>query len=78
MGFRMYADDNHDFVPDEGDASETIDSHGSPNQTDNYDFAWYNSVAPLISLPPLINLYGLNGYATNPPLPASSTIFSPS
>ena len=76
MGFRMYADDNHDLVPDEGDASETIDSHGSPMQTDNYDFAWYNNVPPLISVQPLINLYGMNHSATNPPLPWSSTIFS--
>jgi prepilin-type N-terminal cleavage/methylation domain-containing protein/prepilin-type processing-associated H-X9-DG protein len=76
MGFRMYADDNREFVPDEGDSSETIDSHGSPTQTDNYDFGWYNTVPPLISVPPLINLYGLNGCATNPPLPASSTIFA--
>ncbi len=76
MGFRMYADDNHDFVPDEGDASETIDSHGSSIQTDNYDSAWYNNVPPLISVQPLINLYGLNGSPTNPPVPGSRNIFS--
>lgn len=76
MGFRMYADDNHDIVPDEGDALEMIDSHGSPIQTDNYDFAWYNCVPPLISVQPLVNLYGLNGSATNPPLPTSRTIFA--
>jgi prepilin-type N-terminal cleavage/methylation domain-containing protein/prepilin-type processing-associated H-X9-DG protein len=76
MGFRMYADDNRDFVPDEGDASETIDSKGSTNITDNYDFAWYNCVPPLISQQPLINLYGLNGSATNPPLPGSRSIYS--
>src|SRR5262249_5747565 len=55
---------------------ETIDSHGSPMQTDNYDFAWYNNVPPLISVQPLINLYGLNGSATNPPLHSSRTIFA--
>jgi prepilin-type N-terminal cleavage/methylation domain-containing protein/prepilin-type processing-associated H-X9-DG protein len=76
MGFRMYADDNQDFVPDEGDPGETIDSKGSPTATDNYDFAWYNCVPPLISQPPLINLYGLNGSSTNPPLPSSSSLFS--
>jgi prepilin-type processing-associated H-X9-DG protein len=76
MGFRMYADDNSDFVPDEGDASETIDSKGSATQTDNYDFAWYNCVAPLVSEKPLVNLYGLNNNPTNPPLPGSSTIFA--
>jgi prepilin-type N-terminal cleavage/methylation domain-containing protein/prepilin-type processing-associated H-X9-DG protein len=76
MGFHMYADDNHDLVPDEGDASEKIDSKGTPTQTDNYDFAWYNTVPPLISEQPLINLYGLNGHGTNPPLPGSRTIFA--
>jgi len=76
MGFRVYADDNHDYVPDEGDALFMIDSPGNPMQTDNLDFAWYNCVPPLISLPPLVNLYGLNGNATNPPLPASRTIFA--
>jgi len=76
MGFRVYADDNHDYVPDEGDALFMIDSPGNPTQTDNLDFAWYNCVPPLISLPPLVNLYGLNGNATNPPLPASRTIFA--
>ena len=76
MGFRMYADDNQDFVPDEGDPTETIDAKGSPTNTDNYDFAWYNCVAPLVSQQPLVNLYGLNGSSTNPPLPGSATLFS--
>ncbi|HXT11769.1 MAG TPA: prepilin-type N-terminal cleavage/methylation domain-containing protein [Candidatus Angelobacter sp.] len=72
MGFRMYADDSHDFVPDEGDASETIDSMGGPTNTDNYDFAWYNCVAPLIAQQPLVTLYT----RTNAPLPGSATIFA--
>ena len=76
MGFRIYADDNKDFVPEEGDGLETIDSHGSPNEPDNYDSAWYNCVPPLIAVQPLANLYGANGSATNPPLPGSRTIFA--
>src|SRR5215469_12432156 len=72
----MYADDNYDVVPDEGDEMEAIDFKGSTNKSDNYDFAWYNTVPLTLSLPPLINLYGLNGFPTNPPLPGSSTIFS--
>lgn len=76
IGFRIYSDNNQDFVPDEGDPIETIDSKGSPTLTDNYHFAWYNCVPPLISQLPMINLYGLNGSATNPPLPGSLTIFS--
>jgi len=76
IGFRMYADDNQDFVPDEGDSLETIDAHGGGTLTDNYDSAWYNTVPPLISEKPLINLYGLTGSATNPPLPGSRTIYA--
>src|SRR6185312_10081427 len=76
IGFRIYADDNKDFVPEEGDGLETIDSHGSPNEPDNYDSAWYNCVPPLIAVQPLANLYGANGNSTNPPLPGSRTIFA--
>jgi len=72
VGFLMYANDNHEFVPDEGDASETIDSTGGPTNTDNLDFAWYNCVAPLIALQPLVTLYT----RTNAPLPADATIFA--
>lgn len=76
MGFRIYSDDNHDIVPDEGDALEKIDSRGNAIQTDNYDYAWYNCVPTLISEQPLINLYGLNGKPANPPLPGSRTIYA--
>src|SRR6185437_15615927 len=76
LGFRIYSDDNRDVVPDEGDPAETIDSRGNAMQTDNYDFAWYNTVPPLIAQQPLINLCGVNGSPANPPLPGSRSIYS--
>jgi len=79
LGFHIYTDDNNDFVPEEGDQSPTtgfINSPGSATATDNYHYAWYNCVAPTISQPPLVNLYGANGNPKNPPLPDSQSIFS--
>ena len=76
LGFTMYAQDNNDFVPDEGNVNAAINDGGSPTATDNYDYGWYNHVAPTISQPPLVNLYGANGNPRNPPLPSSATIFS--
>src|SRR5215467_532047 len=46
LGFHMYADDNHDYVPDEGNVGAAINDTGGPTATDNYDYAWYNCVAP--------------------------------
>ena len=77
LAFHMYADDNQDFVPDEGNVGAGINDPGSATSTDNLDYAWYNCVAPTISQPRLVNLYG--GFTTsppNPPLPGSRTIFS--
>jgi prepilin-type N-terminal cleavage/methylation domain-containing protein/prepilin-type processing-associated H-X9-DG protein len=76
LAFRMYTDDNKDFVPDEGNVATAINDGGSATSTDNYHFAWYNCVAPMIGQEPLVNLYGANGHALNPPLPLNNTIFS--
>ena len=76
LAFHMYADDNHDAVPDEGDVGSAINSLGSPSATDNYDIAWYNAIPPALSEQPLVNLYGANGHPKTPPLPSSSSIFS--
>ncbi len=76
LGFIMYAQDNNDFVPEEGNSSAAINDGGSPTATDNYDFAWYNCVAPTIGQLRLVDLYGANGNPKNPPLPDSSSIFS--
>jgi prepilin-type N-terminal cleavage/methylation domain-containing protein len=69
LGFRLYADDNGDVVPEEGNTSVSIaDTVSSYNLT----AAWYNAVPTLLGLPTLVTLYK-NG---NSPLPGSQTIFS--
>ena len=65
LAFRMYADDNGDFVPEEGNTVSTI------NNAANAD-AWYNVVATGIGQPSLVQLYR----AANQPLPNSQSIFS--
>jgi prepilin-type N-terminal cleavage/methylation domain-containing protein len=72
VGFHMYCDDNHDFVPEEGNSTDGINYPGSATTADNYDYAWYNAVAMTISQPTLVSLYT----KTNPPLPSSGSIFS--
>src|SRR5580700_3407065 len=74
--FGMYGNDNNDYVPEEGDTLEAINYSGVGGGTPNYTVAWYNSLPPGLGLPAMINLYGLNGNPTNPPLPASHTIFA--
>ena len=78
LAFHMYCDDNNDFVPEEGNnsANTAINDGGSPTSTDNYDFAWYNSVPPTIGQTRLVDLYGATGHPKNPPLPDSQSIFS--
>jgi len=76
LAFTMYAQDNGEFVPEEGNTMAAINDGGSATATDNYNYGWYNCVAPTISQPPLVNLYGGNGHPSPPPLPSSSTIFS--
>jgi len=75
LGFTMYAQDNNDFVPEEGSVGYPINDPGQPGSgghADNRDFAWYNCVGPTISQPTLISLYT----SENAPLPGSSSIFS--
>ncbi len=76
LGFHMYADDNNDAVPEEGNTAAGINDPGGATATDNLHSAWYNCVATTIAQPPLVNLYGAFGNQLNPPLPTSSTIYS--
>ena len=76
LGFRIYTDDNTDFVPEEGNTENAINDPGSATTSDNFHFAWYNCVPPTISQPPLINLYGALSHPFDPPLPGSQSIFS--
>ena len=73
LAFRMYSEDDHDNVPEEGDTTAGINSLGSATATDNFDYAWYNRVA--IYIPggrSMVTMYA----ATNPPLPTTPSIFS--
>jgi len=67
LGFRMYADDNSDQVPEEGNVSLSV---ADPGNSD----AWYNVVAQYIKQQSLSNLYSAT--PVNPPLPSSHSIFS--
>jgi prepilin-type N-terminal cleavage/methylation domain-containing protein/prepilin-type processing-associated H-X9-DG protein len=72
LGFQMYTDDNHDYVPEEGNAGGGINYQGTADSADNLDYAWYNLVASTLSQPTLVSLYA----AQTPPLPSTPTIFS--
>jgi prepilin-type N-terminal cleavage/methylation domain-containing protein/prepilin-type processing-associated H-X9-DG protein len=76
IGFRMYCDENNDYVPEEGDTVESINYTGSASSTDNYHLAWYNVIPPEVGQQSLVNLYGANNNPKMPPLPSSHTIFS--
>jgi prepilin-type N-terminal cleavage/methylation domain-containing protein len=72
LAFRLYTDDNHDIVPEEGNTGNSINDPGSATQANNRDTAWYNVVPVMLSQPTLIALYADN----KPPLPETGTIFS--
>jgi prepilin-type N-terminal cleavage/methylation domain-containing protein/prepilin-type processing-associated H-X9-DG protein len=67
LGFRMYADDNNDFVPEEGN---TVLPISAPENVD----AWYNVIPPYIKQHSLVEFY--KSTPPTPPLPGSRTIFS--
>jgi prepilin-type N-terminal cleavage/methylation domain-containing protein len=67
LGFRMYADDFGDQVPEEGNTSLSI---ADPVNGD----AWYNVVAQYIKQQSLSNLYCAT--PPNPPMPGTHCIFS--
>jgi prepilin-type N-terminal cleavage/methylation domain-containing protein/prepilin-type processing-associated H-X9-DG protein len=71
LGFKMYADDNGDYVPEEGNTSQSIAAN-VPGVAENLTKAWYNVVPPTIGLKSLYDLYK----ATTPPIPSTRSIFS--
>jgi len=75
LGFTMYAQDNHELVPEEGDTAQPINFTGTTTSLDNKDYAWYNAVPVSISQQPLVNLYPPISTGQQP-LAGSSTIFS--
>ncbi len=68
LGFRMYADDFGDQVPEEGNTGTSITDTSATGNAD----AWYNTVPPTIKLRTLAVMYK----DKNAPLPGSSSIFS--
>ncbi len=66
LGFRMYADENRELVPEEGN---TVVPIIDPQNVD----AWYNAVATYISQPKLSDLYTRTPPA--PPVPGTRSIF---
>ncbi len=67
LGFRMYADDHNDFVPEEGN---TVVPIIDPQNEE----AWYNTVASYISQPRLKDLYMRT--PPEPPVPTTRSVFS--
>ncbi len=76
LGFTMYSQDNQDVVPEEGNTANAISYQGTATTADNLDWAWYNAVAPTISQPRLITLYGGFSNPFNPPVPTSPSIYA--
>ena len=63
----MYAEDNEDVVPEEGNTILPV------NHPQNAE-AWYNLVSAQIGLPKLVDLY--TSSPSDPPLPGGRTIFA--
>ena len=76
LAFHLYSSETSDFVPDEGNTVNAINDPGSATTSDNFHYAWYNCVTPMIGLQPLVNMYGAFGNLPDPPLPTSRTIFA--
>jgi prepilin-type N-terminal cleavage/methylation domain-containing protein len=70
IGFRMYADDFGDQVPEEGNTVSPISDTVSGNKTE----AWYNVVAPFIKQPSMVDLY--TATPAQPPLPTTKSIYA--
>ncbi len=65
LGSKMYADDNNDQVPEEGNSGKVI---ADPVNAD----AWYNMLPIFMGQKSLVTLYA----AKIPPMPGSSSIFT--
>jgi len=72
LAFKLYTDDNHDIVPEEGNTINSINDPGSGSTANNRDTAWYNVVPVMLSQPTLVQQYINN----QPPLPESGSLFS--
>jgi len=68
LAFKIYADDNNDLVPEEGDTTKAINDANSGNLNE----AWYNSVAKLVGQRSMAELYTM--MPASPPLPGSRNL----
>lgn len=67
LAFRLYADDNNDKVPEEGNTILPIFLPANKE-------AWYNQVSRVVSQPTMLQLYQQT--PPDPPLPKSSSLYS--
>ena len=70
LGFRLYADENGDFVPEEGNIGAAINDAPSGNLNE----AWYNSVAKYIGQHSMTELY--QATPPNIPIPGNSSLYT--
>jgi prepilin-type N-terminal cleavage/methylation domain-containing protein len=68
LGYKMYADDFNDFVPEEGNTGAQINDANSGNLYE----AWYNSVSRFIGQKSLVDLYT----AGQAPVPQTRSIYA--
>jgi len=73
LGFTIYASDNRDMVPYEGNVGAAINDNTGG---DNLDYAWYNAIPTVIGQTRLVDLYGFNGHNKDVPLPEKNTLFT--
>ena len=72
LGFKMYAEEYNDEVPEEGNSAPAALISDNTPSSDNLKSAWYNSVPPTIGMETLVALYK----GSNAPVPARQSIFS--
>jgi len=70
LGFRLYGDENNDFVPEEGNTIALINDTASGNLAE----AWYNVVARYIGQKSMVDLYGTT--PPSPPLPGTGGLYA--
>jgi len=70
LGYKMYGDDNQDYVPEEGNTVLPISDTASGNATE----AWYNSIPVFLNQKKLVELY--QSVPPSSPVPDTHSIFS--
>jgi prepilin-type N-terminal cleavage/methylation domain-containing protein/prepilin-type processing-associated H-X9-DG protein len=73
LGYRLYADDNSDYVPEEGSIGDAINAKALPT-INNLEEAWYNTVSKYIGQKTMVELYGAT--PPNIPQPGNSSLYT--